>query len=73
MEWNVVHQDYKITWYGQGEVPPLVKLVIDKIDFWLDGNRLPYCQEDLKPWQTGFWVHIQKLLIHQTRLYLLPQ
>lgn len=44
-----------------------IDLIDSKIKYWID-NGLPYMKEDIKPYETDWWLHVQKLLIHRIRL-----
>lgn len=47
---------------------PFVAHVRDKVNSWIEEERLPYLDEPAKPWDTRWWAHAKRLLVHRTRL-----
>jgi hypothetical protein len=47
---------------------PFVAHVHEKVNLWINDEQLPYLDASTKPWETKWWVHAKRLLVHRTRL-----
>ena len=47
---------------------PLIRLMRDKVDHWIQTGRLPYAEPHIPPYDDRWWRHVRDLLIHRVRL-----
>jgi hypothetical protein len=47
---------------------PLVRMVHDQVQRWIETGRLPHAAEPMAPYEDRWWRHVRELLVHRVRL-----
>jgi len=65
---RVVSSDQRVSRISRKGDFPFINVFAQKLDSWLVSNHLPYQDQTVTPTSDAWWRHLQKLLIHKTRL-----
>ena len=58
----------RLTGFNPKEHAPLVRLIGDKVEHWIQTGRLPYAEPQVPHYDDRWWRHARELLIHRVRL-----
>jgi len=65
---RLINSDQKVPRISRKGDFPFIGVFERKLDSWLAGRHLPYQDQPVSPASDAWWKHLQKLLIHKTRI-----
>lgn len=68
VELRMLSEAERLTSFRAATDFPFVDHVHEKVKTWIRDEHLPYMETPAKPWETKWWMHVKRLLIHRTRL-----
>lgn len=65
---RMLSEDERLSAFRTATDFPFVAHVHEKVNLWIEEEHLPYLDVPAKPWDTKWWAHAKRLLVHRTRL-----